>query len=85
LISEKDAKIIHTTQKFPGSAWAYRRSLDDKTKREIKSIMLGLTDEEKEELREFLGSTIKWAEVKDSDYDSLREAAKKLNIDLEAQ
>ena len=85
LISEKDAKRIKKKKKFPGSAWAYRRSLDDKTKREIKSIMLGLTDEEKEELREFLGSTIKWAEVKDSDYDSLREAAKKLNIDLEAQ
>lgn len=85
LITEKDVKIIHTTQKFPGGAWAYRRSLDSGTKKEIKEIMLGLSDEEKEELKGFLGSTIKWAEVKDSDYDSLREAAKRLNIDLEAQ
>ena len=65
--------------------WAYKRSLDSETKKEIKEIMLGLSDGEKEELKGFLGSTIKWAEVKDSDYDSLREAAKRLNIDLEAQ
>lgn len=85
LISEKDVKIIYTTRKFPGGAWAYRRSLDNKSKMKIKEIMLGLSDEEKKELKDFLGSSIKWAEVKDSDYDSLREAAKKLHIDLEAQ
>ena len=82
LISDDDVKIIYTTNTFPGGTWAFRKDLPEDIKDNIKDALLNLSEEDKEKLKGFMGSTVKWVEAKDSDWDSLREAAKKLNIDL---
>lgn len=85
LISEDNIKIIHTTNPFPGDAWAFRKDLPEDVKANIKDALLNLTEEDKVKLKDFMEITVKWVEAKDSDWDSLREAARLLNIDLESQ
>ena len=85
LISDDDVKIIYTTNPFPGGTWAFRKGLPEDIKTNIKDTLLNPSEEDKEKLKDFMGSTVKWVEAKDSDWDSLRDAAKKLNIDLENQ
>lgn len=85
LIDDNDVKIIYTTNPFPGGTWAFRKGLPEDIKANIKDALLNLSEEDKENLADFMGTVVKWVEAKDSDWDSLRNAAKKLNIDLENQ
>lgn len=82
LISENDVKIIHTSDPFPASAWAYRSDLDEEIKFNVADAILNMTDEDLEDLKDFLGTTLKYVSAEDSDWNSLREAAELINLDL---
>lgn len=82
LFTDKDVKIIHVSDPFPGAAWAWRKDLPEDLKAKVKEAIINIPEEEKPALKKFMGSVVKYDEAKDSDWDSIREAAKLAGIDL---
>lgn len=82
LITDKDVKIIHTSDPFPGAAWAWGKDFPEELKGKVKDAIVNIPEEEKPALKKFMGSVSKYDEAKDSDWDPIREAAKLAGIDL---
>jgi phosphonate transport system substrate-binding protein len=82
ILTDADAKVIFTSDPFPGSTWAWRKDLPDDLKEKIKAAFLQLHIEDPEALKTFAGKVERYEPVLDSDYDLIRETAKTLNLDL---
>ena len=80
LIDPKKQKIIWTSEDIPPSPISVRGDLSPELKEKIKAALL---DPEAAKIVHAEGKMMGYAEVKDSDYDGLREIAKNLRIDLE--
>lgn len=81
-VSGDEFKIIHKSDPFPGSAWCFRKDLDQETRDKVKAAMFSITSESCPELKDFLRKIEKYQPAQDSDWDSLRETVHILNIDL---
>lgn len=83
LFKAEDLKIIHVSDPFPAGPIAWRKDLPDNLKIKIKKAIIEMPEEEFKKLGKMIAKIESFVEIKDSDYDVLREAAKVLNLDLE--
>ena len=81
-VPASEFKIIHKSDPFPGSAWCFRKDLDQATKDKVKAAMFGINIKTCPELKDFLRKIEKYQPAQDSDWDSLRETVHILHIDL---
>lgn len=80
-ISEKDIKIIHVSDPFPGGPLAWRKSLPEDIKEKIRDAMLNMPEEEYENMKNLLGNIIYFEEVDDSVWDPIRKSAEFLDLE----
>ena len=78
-IDPKKQKIIWTSEDIPPSPISVRGDLSQEWKDKIKAVFL---DPEAAKIFHAEGKMMGYAEVKDSDYDVLREIARNLGLDL---
>ena len=81
-LSEKDFKIIHKSEPFPGSAWCFRKGLPEEVQSKVKAALFSISLQNCPELKDFLRSIEKFQPAVDQDWDSIRESVDVLNIDL---
>jgi phosphonate transport system substrate-binding protein len=82
ILVEEDVRIIDVSDPFPGGPWAWHKDLPQDLKDKIKDAITNIPEEEYENLKDFLGKTTHYEPVQDSDWDSIREAAELINLDL---
>jgi phosphonate transport system substrate-binding protein len=82
LLSDKDVKIIWTSDPIPGSPWAWRKDLPADLKTKIKTAFLTMAAEDTSALSATGGGVESYDESNDANYNVIRETAKILNLDL---
>lgn len=82
ILVEEDVRIIDVSEPFPGGPWAWRKDLPQDLKDKIKDAILNIPEEDFENLKDFMEKNTHFEPVQDSDWDSLREAVKLINLDL---
>jgi len=82
LLSDKDVKIIWTSDPIPGSPWAWRKDLPTDLKAKIKAAFLNMAKEDTSALTTAGGGVESYDESNDANYNVIRETAKILNLDL---
>ena len=82
LISDKDVKVIFTSDPIPGSPWAWRKDLPSDLKAKLKEAFLNVAKEDQSALAATGGVVEGYSETNDSNYNIIRETAKILNLDL---
>jgi phosphonate transport system substrate-binding protein len=82
LLSDKDVKIIWTSDPIPGSPWAWRKDLPADLKTKIKTAFLTMAAEDTSALSTTGGGVEGYDESNDANYNVIRETAKILNLDL---
>lgn len=80
-IDPKVNKIIFTSPSIPGSPIVVRGDLPEDFKKKIKDALTAMDEQTIHEVSGW-GDIAKYKEVKDSDYDIIRETAKILGMDL---
>lgn len=80
-IDPKINKIIFTSPPIPGSPIAVRKNLPEGFKKKIKDALLTMDEQTIHKVSGW-GDIAKYKEVKDSDYDIIRDAAKILGMDI---
>lgn len=80
-IDPKVNKIIFTSPPIPGSPIVVRRDLPEDFKKKIKGTLITMDEQTIHKVSGW-GDIAKYKEVKDSDYDIIRETAKILGMDL---
>ncbi len=85
LISDKDVKIIYTSDPIPGSPWAWRKDLPSELKDKLKDAFLNVAKDDPKALDTYGGAVEGYAETNDANYNVIRETAKILNLDLSAK
>lgn len=85
LLTDKDVKIIYTSDPIPGSVWAWRKELPSNLKTIIKQAYLDVAKEDPTALNAYGGKVEGYAETNDANYNIIRETAKILNLDLAKQ
>ncbi|SES89736.1 phosphonate transport system substrate-binding protein [Natronincola peptidivorans] len=84
-INPEEIRIINISDPFPAGPWAWRKSLDDTLKEDIKRIFFNMTDEEIALCQEvFARNHVGFEEAEDSFWDSLRKAAELIELDLKS-
>ena len=83
LISDRDVKIIYTSDPIPNSPWAWRKDLPADLKATIKTAFL---DVAREDAAVVAAQKLEgYEETNDANYDIIRSTAKILNLDLSKQ
>lgn len=82
LLTDKDVKIIFTSDPIPGSPWAWRKDLPADLKLKIKDAFMSVAKEDQSALSAYGGKVEGYADTKDANYNIIRETAKILNLDL---
>ena len=80
-IDPKVNKIIFTSPPIPGSPIVVRQDLPEDFKKKIKDTLITMDEQTIHKVSGW-GDIAKYKEVKDSDYDIIRETAKILGMDL---
>ncbi len=78
IISSEKVKVIAESEQFPEYPWTMRSDLDPQLKQKISQAFLSLDD--KEVLKPFKADG--FGAISDKDYDTVRNLAKVLNLDL---
>jgi len=82
-INEDEIRIIATSDPFPGGPLAYRRSLDEDLKEAIRNAIFNMPEEDVAANVEVFGERhVRFEAADDSLWDSLREAAELIGLDL---
>ena len=79
MIDESKVQVIDESEAYPNYPWAIRTDLDKELQEKIKDAFYNLKDEEILESLKADG----FAEIKDSDYDIIRDMVKLLDVNLE--
>lgn len=82
LISDKDIKIIFSSDPIPGSPWAMRKDLPAGLKNTLKEAYLNAAKEDPAALSAYGGKVEGYEPTEDKNYDVIRETAKILDLDL---
>lgn len=83
LISDRDVKIIYTSDPIPNSPWAWRKDLPADLKATIKTAFLNVA---REDAAVVAAQKLEgYEETNDANYDIIRSTAKILNLDLSKQ
>lgn len=78
VLEQGELRIIATSDAIPHSPIVVRSDMDEELKKKIQDAWLNLP----QELTEEAWGVLKYVKTNDSDYDSLREVAEVLNLDL---
>ncbi|MDQ0204633.1 phosphonate ABC transporter substrate-binding protein [Pectinatus haikarae] len=85
LISDKDVKVIFTSDPIPNAPWAWRKDLPEDLKAKIKAAFLDMAQKDPNGIAKVGKNIEKYVETDDSAYNGIREIAKMLNLDLTGQ
>ena len=82
LISDKDVKVIFTSDPIPNSPWAWRKDLPADLKAKIKAAFLSMAQEDPAGIVAQGNGLESYVETNDATYNVIRDTAKILNLDL---
>lgn len=85
LITDKDVKILFTSDPIPRSPWVWRKDLPAELKAKIKTAFLNMSQEDPSGMAGLGKGLEKYVETNDATYNVIREISKILNLDLTKQ
>lgn len=85
LISDKDIKVIFTSDPIPNSPWAWRKDLPSDLKAKIKTAFLNMAQNDPNGMGKIGKGIEQYVETNDAAYNGIREIAKIMNIGANGQ
>ena len=85
LISDKDIKVIFTSDPIPNSPWAWRKDLPEDLKAKIKTAFLNMAQNDPSGMGKIGKGIEQYVETNDAAYNGIREIAKIMNIGANGQ
>lgn len=85
LISDKDIKVIFTSDPIPNSPWAWRKDLPEDLKAKIKTAFLNMAQNDPSGMGKIGKGIEQYVKTNDAAYNGIREIAKIMNIGANGQ